>query len=186
MTAEKIMKGLEKLIERLSIANDIEPQKAKHIFRLVLEYSNGNGLSDVELEEMTGYKQQEVRKILRMFYDLNMMVHTKGKLSEQEVTRYFWRVDIDAINLALLKRKKMVLSKLKHRLEYETNAKQYVCPVEGIRYSFSEAFDNEFLCPSCGAPLEMSQNEKAVEVLGGYIRKLEQEIEEDEKRVYSS
>ncbi|MEN2999994.1 MAG: transcription initiation factor IIE subunit alpha [Acidilobaceae archaeon] len=186
MTAEKIMKGLEKLIERLSIANDVEPQKAKHVFRLVLEYSSGNGLSDVELEEMTGYKQQEVRKILRMFYDLRMMVYNKGKLPQQEAIRYFWKADMDAINLALLKRKRAVLSKLKYRLEYETREEMYVCPVEGIRYTFSEAFDNEFLCPSCGTPLERDQNEKAIEVLRKFIERLEQEIQEDEKRVYSS
>lgn len=186
MTAERITKDLERLIERLSIANDVEPQKAKHVFRLVLEYSNGNGLSDVELEEMTGYKQQEVRKILRMFYDLRMMVNSKGKLPQQEVIRYFWKVDVDAINLALLKRKRAVLSKLKYRLEHETREEIYICPVEGIKYSFSEAFDNEFLCPSCGAPLERYQNEKAVQVLEKFIRKLEQEIEEDERRVYRS
>ncbi|MCX8196151.1 MAG: transcription initiation factor IIE subunit alpha [Acidilobaceae archaeon] len=182
------MKSIERFIERLAISNEVDPQKAKHVFRLVLEASFGNdkGLSDVELEEITGYKQQDVRKILRMFAEAKMMISSKRKLPPQELVRYYWRVDIDSINLGLLKRKRAVVSKLKYRLEHEMSAEFYVCPLDGSRYSFSEAFDYEFSCPRCGAVLERNDNQKAVEELRRFIKELEQEIEEDERKIYSS
>jgi len=188
LSTEKIMKSLERLVESIANSNEVDPQKAKHVFKLVLEYSlrGGNGLTDIELEELTGYKQAEIRRILRIFYDAKIITYNKSKHPELDTVRYYWKIDLDSMNMTLLKMKKAVLSKLKQRLEYEYNNEFYKCPEDGSRYTFSEAFNQEFKCPKCGAILQREDNSEIIKELNNVVKRLEEEIKRDERKVYSS
>lgn len=182
------MKSLEKFIEKLAEASEVDTKKALHIFKLISDPNNRNGLSDEDIEELTGYKQGEIRKILRVFYDARLAYYRKGKHPKLDTTRYYWKIDGDTTNSALLRRKKEVLNKLKLKLEYELNNTFYVCPNDNSRYTFSEAYGpgGEFRCPRCGALLQPEDNSQLVEILEREIKRLEEEIAEDEKRLYSS
>lgn len=188
MNVEKIVDSLKEYIKMIAEMNDVDPRVAIEIFRIVAERSmnGGNGISDIELEEIMGYKQQEIRKFLRMFYNERLMTYTKNRLPQQETVRYFWHTDPVMINDAILKKKKIVLEKLKLRLEYERSNQLYVCPRDGSRYPVNKAFDYEFLCPKCGAVLVPDDNEKIIRALETAIRELEREIAEDEKKLYGS
>lgn len=188
MSVERLINSLKDYIKKIAEAYDIDPRMAMEIFRVVAEKSanGGNGVSDIELEEITGYKQQEVRGVLRMFYNERIMSYVKGKLPSQEAVRYFWKTDPDMINLAILKKKMMALEKLKLRLEYERMNQPYVCPRDGSRYPIKRAFDYNFLCPKCGAVLVPDENGATIRALETAIKELEEEIAEDEKKLYGS
>ncbi|MEB3780454.1 MAG: transcription factor [Desulfurococcales archaeon] len=180
------IRGLEMMIYRLSFKNEVDPEKAVRIFRLIASESRGRGLSDEDLESLTGYRQGEIRKILRMFYDLRIAGYRRGRHPETGATRYYWSIDSDSINVILVSRKKAVLQKLVQRLNYERENAFYVCPNDKTRYTFDEAFEYEFTCPKCGFLLEEDNNSKYIEVLENRIREIKKEIEEDEKKIYST
>ncbi len=180
------MRDLEMLIRELAERNDVDPQKAIHVFKIISDPSNTEGYSDDDIEALTGYRQAEIRRILRIFYDARIAYYRKGVHPNYGVARYFWKTDSNSINYMLLKRKKEVLEKLKQRLKYESSYEFYRCPRDGSRYTFNEAYINEFTCIKCGSLLELENNNSIVKVLREVVEKLEKEIEEDEKRIYSS
>jgi len=174
------------MIYRLSFKNDVDPEKAVRIFRLIAAESRSKGLSDEDLESLTGYRQGEIRKILRMFYDLRIAGYRRGRHPETGATRYYWSIDSDSINVILVSRKKAVLQKLMQRLNYEKENSFYICPNDKTRYTFDEAFEYEFTCPKCGVMLEEDNNSKYIEVLESRIQEIRKEIEEDERKIYST
>ncbi|MCC6044442.1 MAG: hypothetical protein RRE21_04095 [Desulfurococcales archaeon] len=180
------MRDLEVFIRDLAERNEVDPQKALHVFKILSDPGNVEGYSDDDIEALTGYKQAEVRRILRILYDARMIQYRKGVHPSYGVARYFWRVDSNSINYLLLKRKKEVLDKLRQRLEFESSNEIYRCPRDGSRYVFNEAYINEFRCTRCGALLELEDNSGVVRALREAVERLEREIEEDERRVYSS
>ena len=179
------LKSLETLVAKLAEINQIEPRKAIHIFRLIYEQTPKGGLSDDDLEELTGYKQSEIRRILRLLESYKIATHRRRKHPEKEVARYFWRIDSDTINIVLLNLKKKVLEKLKNRLEYEESNNFYVCPQDGTKYTVEEALTMDFTCPRCGSLLEEYDRSGALDRLKRKIAKLEEEIRRDERRIYS-
>lgn len=180
------LRDLEILVRELAERNDVDPQKALHIFKLIVNPESSDGYSDEDLEALTGYKQAEIRRILRMLYDARIAQYRKGIHPSHGLPRYFWRVDSNTLNYSLLRRKKSVLAKLRERLEFEMSNEFYRCPGDGSRYTFKEAYESEFRCPRCGALLELEDNSTVVKALREAVERLEREIEEDERRVYSS
>jgi len=181
-----INSGLEELVYRLAYNKGLDPDKTIHILRLLSNNAGQKGLSDEDLEAITGYKQGEIRRILRLFYEIHIASYRRGRHPETGATRYYWRIDTETLNINLIRRKKAVLDKLRHRLKYEEGTTFYICPNDRTRYMFDEAFEYEFICPKCGALLEEDDNSLYVEVLKNTTRRLEEEITRDERRIYSS
>jgi transcription initiation factor TFIIE subunit alpha len=183
---ENPMKDLEMFIKELAEKNDVDPQKAIHIFKIISDPGNTEGYSDDDIEALTGYKQAEIRRILRLLYDARIARYRKGIHPSYGVARYFWSVDSNSINYMLLKRKREVLEKLKQRLEYESSNEFYRCSRDGSRYTFNEAYHNDFRCTRCGSLLVLEDNSAIVKALREVVERLEREIEEDERKVYGS
>ncbi len=180
----KAMKSLEELVRKMSPSINVDPDKAVHIFRLLVSADN-KGLSDEDIEKRTGYKQSEIRRVLRLLYENSLAVYRRGRHPETGATRHYWRIDWDNVKIAILRRKKMVLAKLKYRLQYEKENTFYVCPVEGFRYTFNEAFDYDFTCPRCGSLLEEEDNTHIIRFLEKRIKELEEEIARDEAKIFN-
>ncbi len=178
------LRSLEIFVARLAQQRNIEPMKAVHIFRLIYEQTPKGGLSDEDLENLTGYKQSEIRRVLRMLQETRLAVYRRGKHPKTEATRYYWRIDPETINVTLLNIKKRVLEKLKARLDYEESTTFYVCPSEGRKYTIEEAFENDFVCPSCGSPLVELDKLPRIAALQEAIRSLEEEIKRDEAKIF--
>ena len=186
MPVNDLNKAIEVFIYKLAQRKGVDPDKAVHIYKLLLMSSGDKGLSDEDLEELAGYKQSDVRRVLRLLYDARIATYKKGKHPQTGATRYYWMIDADNINVSLLKRKKLVLEKLKTRLEYEKNNAFFLCPQDNTRFTFDEAFENEFTCPKCGSMLEENENSDYIKVLEEMISRLEEEIRRDERNVFSS
>ncbi|MEM0340524.1 MAG: hypothetical protein QXN05_03100 [Acidilobaceae archaeon] len=179
------LKLIEEFAMRISENNGIDPALALNVFRLIVVHSEKGGLSDNEIEELSGLRQIEVRKVLRVLYEARLIEMKKERDAKQDIVKYTWYIDSDVLNFNLLKRKKLTLEKLKERLGSEKKNEWYECPSEGIRFSLHEAFEVDFVCPRCGSPLEMSKGD-CIEKLSKHIAVLEEEIAEDEKNLFAN
>jgi len=178
------LKSLRQLIRILSVKSGIDEAMADDLFDFLLTVDPEKGISDEEVEQIKGYKQADVRKVFRIFYDLRIASYRRGKHPDTGATRYYWYLDSRDADLALLRRKLQVLEKLKMRLKYEKENEFYVCPKDGARYTFDYAYEYQFTCPKCGTMLVPDDNSKYVKALEDRISRLEEEIKKDERRVF--
>jgi len=183
--SDAALAALYEFVRRVAEKNGNDPEVAVTILKLLLTRRDGKGLSDEDLANKTGYKQRDIRAVLRLFYNLRLASYLRGRHPETGSTRYYWYIDLASVNTTLLWRKQQVLEKLKIRLEYERSNTFYRCPVDRTRYTFEEAFDNEFRCPRCDSPLEQEDNSEIIRMLEEEIRRLEEEIRRDERLLRS-
>jgi transcription initiation factor TFIIE subunit alpha len=181
---QKRVNELRQLIRLLAVKSGIDETMADDLLDLLLTVDPEKGISDEEVESMKGYKQADVRKVFRIFYDLHIASYRRGKHPETGATRYYWYLDSKDLDLALLRRKKLVLEKLKARLDYELSNEFYVCPKDHTRYTFDYAFEYEFTCPKCGSLLVPDNNSEYVKALEARIKRLEEEIKKDETTLF--
>ena len=173
------------LVKRFGEKYNLDPEAVEAVVRKLIENRKDEGLSDEDLEKLTGYRQGVIRRILRMLHDeLKIATYRRGRHPETKATRYFWSLDADRINVMLYNLKRLVLSKLRARLEYELSTDFYICPRCRVRYTFDEAFEYEFTCPRCGAPLEEDDKTPLISTLKAVISNLEEEIERDARQIF--
>ncbi len=149
------------------------------IVLLLLE--SKEALSDEEIAEKLGLRINDVRKALYDLVKLGFVTYRRVTRRESYWHTYKWFTDEMMIAQAVLRRKKEALKRLERRLEYERENVFYMCPLDGSRYSFDEAFENYFKCPRCGSDLMEVDNRKVVEELEKLVERLRREIENDEK-----
>ena len=149
------------------------------IILLLLETKEA--LSDEEIAERLGLRINDVRKTLYDLVKLGFVTYRRVTRRESYWHSYKWFTNEMMIAQAILRRKKEALRKLEQRLQFEKENVFYVCPLDGSRYSFDEAFENYFRCPRCGSDLVEVDNRKIVENLEKLIERLRREIEHDEK-----
>jgi len=183
-SAPEAFRELEEYVRQLAIAKRLDPEKTVEILRKLAFEAKQRGISDEDIENMTGFKQSEIRRALRLFYEEGMATYRRGRHPETGATRYYWVLNYNLMNTSFLAKKKAILEKLRVRLEHEETNTFYVCPADGSRYTFDEAYDVEFTCPKCGSLLEEEDNTGRVGFLRDRIRRLEEEIVRDEDRVY--
>jgi transcription initiation factor TFIIE subunit alpha len=174
---------LERFVRAVAAMRNLDSNHAAIIFRKLLSEKDGKGLSDEDLESLTNIKQGEIRRILRLFYDLRLASYRRGKHPESGATRYYWRLNLHTLNNVLLARKKAVLRNLELKLKYEENNVFYYCPLDGSRYTFDEAYEYNFQCPKCGSILEEDSREELKETLRLIIERLRDSIKRDEKEI---
>ncbi|GAB6148390.1 transcription initiation factor IIE subunit alpha [Stetteria hydrogenophila] len=173
------------LLKRAGASNNIDPQVVADVVKALMSDTSGKGLSDEDLERITGHRQGVIRRALRLLHDLQLASYRRGRHPETKATRYYWSLDADRVNIALYQIKRSVLGKLKARLKYEESNEFFICPRCGIRYSFNEAFEYDFTCPRCGSLLVEFDNRKIIETLRSIVRRLEEEIKRDEEEIFS-
>jgi len=179
----KILFYKEKVYKRSSILANIKPEDAARIFRILYEKAEAKGLSDEELEQITGMRETQIRRILLLLLENKLVTYQRGRTKTGE-TRFFWRINKSTLNLILLNRKKNVLEKLKARYEFESENEIYVCPRCGARYAFPEALEYEFTCPRCGSELQLDEDREInLKILRRLIDSLQREIEQDEAQL---
>ncbi|MCE4623909.1 MAG: transcription initiation factor IIE subunit alpha [Caldisphaeraceae archaeon] len=183
---KKYIEQLREYVRLLAMKAEADEKMASEILEILLKTDPERGISDEEIEGITGYRQSDVRKVLRVLYNAKLSTYKRGKHPESEATRYYWYIDMKSVSLAIVKRKKSVLEKLKSRLEYEKSHEFYKCPKDNTRYTFDDAFEYDFTCPKCGSLLEPDDNSSYIKVLEERIARLEEEIKSDEKKVFGS
>ncbi|MEM1687230.1 MAG: transcription factor [Zestosphaera sp.] len=172
-----------KLDELSKFIEECIGEAGKAVFEVLVK--RNKELTDSEIVSETGINEQEVRRALYELHSLGIVAYKKKQSPEDGKFIYTWFIDGGRLNQVLLQRKKETLSKLKARLNFESNNTFFVCDVDGVRLTFDEAFENDFKCPKCGADLRPEDNTTTKEFLKKMIAKLEEEISNEEKEVTS-
>ncbi|AOL16142.1 transcription factor [Sulfolobus sp. A20] len=141
----------------------------------------GTEMTDEEIANTLNIKVNDVRKKLNLLEEQGFVSYRKTRDKDSGWYIYYWKPNIEQINEILLSRKRLILDKLRIRLEYERNNTFFICPQDNARYSFEEAFENEFKCPKCGSQLSYYDSDKIKTFLEQKIRQIEEEIEKETK-----
>jgi len=110
------------------------------------------------------------------------------KLNEQNLARfrrirnpdtgyfvYYWVFEKDKLINLIERRKKHIIKLLSQRYEYEERNLLYSCEnPECLPVVLDMAYELDFICPSCGDPLDQQDNEKIQGFLSNLISILEQ------------
>jgi len=123
---------------------------------------------DFEPDDNEILKLNTVRKTLYKLYSEKLAQFRRIRDKSTGWFIYFWWHEFDLLEEILLDKKKLVLSKLRDRLEFEENNYFFICAnckSSSKKYVFDEAFELNFKCPDCGASLEAQNNQKIIQFL---------------------
>jgi len=136
------------------------------------------GLDDEALSEKLGIDVKELRKTLHKLNDLGLVAYEVHKDKNTGRRIFKWRVQQEqAIGYAKTQMRR-VYERLKARLEHEKNHQIYWCNNDGCRkYTFEEALDLLFKCPTCKNSLQLHDNAKLIEALEKKIAEIEKYLE---------
>lgn len=146
--------------------------------QLIVLLAEQEETTDDELIAKTGMKLNNLRKLLYQLFEQNLVSYRRVRDKEAGWFKYYWRVNKIGLDILINSKKKKVLNKLKERLEYETGNVFFTCPKEGVRFSFEDAMETNFQCPSCGGKLESLNNQDIIFILKKKIEEIENSLKE--------
>lgn len=140
---------------------------------------NKSEATDEMLANESTVRLNTVRKILYKFYDHGLVSCTRVRDEKTGWFIFYWKLQTDQLDAFIRSRKRRVLEKLKHKLDYETNHSFFICKKCGdVRVTFEEAMESSFRCSKCGGQLESSENAPVVEFLEKRIKQIEDELKQ--------
>ncbi len=155
----------------------VEELVGEDAVRVAIALSKRKEATDEEISQETGIKLNDVRKILYKLHNFNLATYRRIRDDNTGWFTYFWKINKERIYDLIKSRKKLVLEKLKERLEYEKSKMFFYCPNDGdTRLTFEEAMESSFKCPKCGNMLQHFDNSEIIKVLEEKIKELEKEI----------
>ncbi len=139
------------------------------------------GKSDEELAQELDMRINDVRRILYELAKYGFVSYARTTKGDSRWYNFYWYTDRSMGNKAIIQRIKEIVRILQERLEYEKSEAFYLCPYDNARYTFEEAFENNFRCLSCGGELIEVDNNKVISHLLELIRKLQLIVNEYEQ-----
>lgn len=136
--------------------------------------------SEEQISTKTGLRVGDVRKILFKLYEKALITYEEIKKEEGDRIKsiFLWSPLIDQVEGIAANYRRMILQKLREKLEFVEGNELYHCGKENHKIlTFDEAVENLFKCPVCGEPLYRMDKE-------GYVRKLNaliKTVEDEEK-----
>jgi len=147
---------------------------AVKVVKVLLNDSEAN---DDELAEKSGMRLNQVRRVLYDLLDKQFVVYKRNVDKERGYYIYTWSLNKEGIREIVRERKKLVLNRLRERLQYEEQNMFFICP-NGCtkRITFDKALEQQFKCPFCGSILQNFDNTKMINKLKAKIEALEKDL----------
>ncbi|HIP85691.1 MAG TPA: transcription factor, partial [Pyrodictium sp.] len=142
----------EKLYELIEKLFDFD---VRQVFKVL--YEEGKELSEELIAEKTGLRLNSVRRALNLLLEKKFVTYRRARDPDKQRNIFFWKVDVIGLHSTFVSRKRMVLERLKYKLEQESATTYYVCPLDNTRYTLEEALEHDFTCPRCGSPLVIDE-----------------------------
>ncbi len=137
---------------------------------------NESEMSDELIAERTGMRLNQVRRILYDLLDKHVVSYRREVDEERGYFLYSWSLNKEGLREIVKERKKLVLNRLRERLQFEEQKVFFICPSGcGDRIPFERAMDQQFKCLRCGAILQSFDNQKMIEKLRATIETLEKD-----------
>ena len=125
---------------------------------------------DEKIANNLGVKVSDVRAVLNKLHSEGFVFYERTRDEKSGWYYYDWTIDLE-------KMKHWVEEKLNYKrklfFELSSGGERYFCSKCGLEsiYSFEEAMDFSFKCPSCNSSLELLDEEKLKKLLNLKIRK---------------
>ncbi len=132
-----------------------------------------------ELAKELNIKLNTLRKLLYKLYEARLVDYKKWKEEDRNWFYYTWKPTLEKLPYTARKKINELLKSLKEKLEFEKNNIFFYCDKCNIRFTFDEAMDYNFICPSCGAMLKEFDNSSIIKELEEYIKFLEEELKKN-------
>jgi transcription initiation factor TFIIE subunit alpha len=170
------------LMRIIELIKETFGESAKVVFQEI--YRLSREVTDHELASTLNMRDSEIRKILYQLAEEGYVSARRVRDRETNYYVYYWRINTKDLPRIILNRKKMILQVLKKRIDHERRIR-YVCPRCKREFTEEEALENEYICPSCAEPLQNIDLSERIYKLEELIKKLENEIIDEEKRILS-
>ncbi len=155
----------------IEVVEDICGDEVKKVTLVLL--NTDEEITDEEIAEKLDMRLNLVRKSLYKLYDLQLASFRRIRDKNTGWFVYFWTLHPERIDLFVEKKQEEVLEQLQARLEYEESNMFFKCnTIDCPRYTFKEAMDMNFVCPTCGGRLEAFDNEQIKKILRKKIEEL--------------
>jgi len=178
---EKVQKHSKKTKNDVFVSV-VEELVGEDAVNVAMALSKRKEATDEEISQETGIRLNDVRKILYKLHNFNLATYRRIRDDSTGWFTYFWQINKERVYDLIKSRKKLVLEKLKERLEYEKSKMFFYCPNDGdTRLTFEEAMESSFKCPKCGNVLQHFDNSEIIKILEEKIRELEDEIDSTSK-----
>ncbi|MBW2979538.1 transcription factor E [Candidatus Woesearchaeota archaeon] len=152
------------------------------VLPLVKLLKNKKNVSEFKLAEALKIEINQARNMLYRLYNANLVSFVRKKDKKKGWYIYYWTFDLKRVKYLakIIKRKR--LEELKEKLAQEKSSQFFVCPNKCVRLDFDHAMSFEFKCPECGAIVQQEDNTEKIKKLEAEIKKLEEEIKQEEKK----
>lgn len=137
--------------------------------------------SEEQIATKTGLRVGDVRKILFKLYEKALITYEEIKKEEGDKIKsiFLWLPLIDQAESIAANYRRVILQKLKEKLDFVEKNELYHCGKEGHRILiFDEAVENLFKCPVCGDPLQRMDKEDYIRRLKTLVKTIENEEKE--------
>jgi transcription initiation factor TFIIE subunit alpha len=154
----------------LKIVETLAGEGGRRIVEVLLNSQSGK--SDEEIAQELNLRINDVRKTLYELSKHGFVAYIRVTKGDSRWHNYYWYTDKNMLKQSIDRRINEVLRILNERLAYEESQTFYICPNDLIRYTFDEAFENNFRCIQCGSELIEADNTKTVQYLKNLIKAL--------------
>ncbi len=152
---------------------------------LLKQLTGKENVSEFDLASRTKKDIKVIRKQLYLLYNDNLVGFTRKKDKQKGWYVYYWTLLQDSLKFSYIKRRRILLARLKERLEEETKEVFFVCPDNCVRLNFDQSMDFEFHCPECGQLISQDNTEKKIERIKKKIASVEEELKklQEQKKI---
>jgi transcription initiation factor TFIIE subunit alpha len=128
-------------------------------------------------DEEPKFKLNDVRKILFKLHNHSIVQCNVGRDEETGWFIFRWKLQPDQIEGYVKNQKMKIRRVLKSRLEYELSNEFYYCFTPSCdRFTFEDAMELVFRCPTCDKPLQHFNNSALIDMLTAKIATLEKDL----------
>tara|TARA_A100001037_G_scaffold306560_1_gene352686 strand:+ start:10517 stop:11044 length:528 start_codon:yes stop_codon:yes gene_type:complete len=119
-------------------------------------------VTDEELAQKLGLELNNVRRALFILYENELASYRRVRDEDSGWLTYLWTFNYDQIKTNLVEAMSTLEGNLSKRYDFEVQNEFYLCENCSIRFSFSDALDQSFTCPTCTSSLTLMDNSKLI------------------------
>ncbi|WOF15878.1 transcription factor [Methanoplanus sp. FWC-SCC4] len=168
------MVAAENVLENEAIRAYILRMIGEEGMELLEKFPPEGEYSDEDLAEITEINLNSVRHTLYTLYGKRLAEYRRIKNSETGWLTYLWVLKLPNIDNCLYEDMDVVLELLETRERYETMNDFYICGTCGLRYTFDEALNRDFVCQNCDEKMEHLDNDLIAEALKRRVEQIKE------------
>jgi transcription initiation factor TFIIE subunit alpha len=122
-------------------------------------------LSELKLAKIMKVDVNEARRLLYKLHHHNLVTFKKKKDMESGWYTYYWRLNLNSMNVLINKVSQDSFAKISRLIEKESTNQFFRCDDNCVRLDHHTAMSYNFKCPECGQILGVEDNSQRIIML---------------------